>query len=179
MDGILADFVDGICKTFDRPNPYDNGHTGWSIEDAPEFEGISRSKMFSVTRDPAWWEALPKMPEADEIVDIVTDLFPADSICVCTAPTIPVAPSVEGKINWLKAHYPGTELYKKIIPTNQKFFLASPWTILLDDGEKNTVPFVEEGGHVVLYPRPWNRCRHEQGFDLRAELKEAIERASA
>lgn len=175
MDGILADFVGGMCKTFGRPNPYDEGFTDWNIETAPVFSDLSRNQMFKVTKDADWWANLDKTPEADLIMKTVQCHFPINNICICTSPTRPVMPSIDGKQRWLKKHYRGFE--HRVIPTNLKFFLASPFSLLVDDADKNVDAFHVHGGHTLLVPRPWNTRRDDQGtFDFAAELNEAFER---
>lgn len=179
LDGVLFDFVKAICKHFGRPNPFENGFTGWTLEESPEFDGISRSEMFHACKNVAFWENLEKMPEADSLLNTILEFFQVENMCICTAPTEPPEPAIEGKRNSLRKYYRRHGLHQRVIATGLKYFLASPGTILVDDGDHNVEAFEEHGGLTILIPRPWNKRRHDKNFDFRKELLEKIEQAKA
>lgn len=177
LDGVLFDFVKAICEHFERPNPYDNGFTGYWIEESQDFKGISRNRVFAVCKDnPGFWETLDKTPEADHIVATVFGLFSPENVCACTSPTIPPEPAIKGKRLSLRRHYKDTGLEARMIPTAYKYFLASPGTILVDDSDDNVQAFEAHGGLTILVPRPWNKRRGET-FNFEAELNEKIQQA--
>lgn len=171
MDGVVADFVTALCTTHNRPSPYDNGYDRWDMENSPEFGHMSRNEMFKPCKDADWWEAVPKLPDADLIVETCLDLLPAENIVVGTATTWPVGPCTDGKIAWWKKHYPETGMHNRVIATPHKHFLAAPFTVLVDDKESNIRHFEEHSGNVLMIPRPWNSLRDVRDFDFRADLE--------
>jgi len=174
MDGVVADFVTALCKTHALSSPYDNGYERWDIESSTEFGHMSRNQMFKPCRDAAWWENIPKTPEADHIVETCLELVGIENIVVCTATTLPVGACTDGKIAWWKKLYPKVGLHDRVIATPHKHFLASPYSILIDDKESNIDDFQQHGGNAMMIPRPWNRLRHTTFFNFRDSLEANI-----
>lgn len=153
MDGVLADFVSGICKAHNRETPYT--HIGaYGVFDMEKLWGISATQFWNPIRGKEdFWINLDKTEEADEIVNLAELRFGAENVAILTAPSIdPV--SISGKREWIKKYYPQFE--KKIIFASAKKFLAGHGNVLIDDRDKNIIEFTHAGGIGIRVPRLWN-----------------------
>lgn len=71
-----------------------------------------------------------------------------DDICVLTAPTR-CPECAAGKVEWLNRNLPGMPY----VIARQKFRLARPDAILIDDAEHNLNAWT---GPSICFPQPWN-----------------------
>lgn len=171
LDGVLVDFVGGMCASHNRPDPFENGHTDYYLEHAWD---MSLSEFWKPSENAEWWEDLPKTPEADYIVQLVEDYVGFDNVCILTSP-IDHPQSLAGKVQWIIKNYP--DYRRKFLIGPQKQFCAHPNAVLIDDHESNIHAFVTEGGHGILVPRPWNSERGNDVLDsLEAQLEKVYER---
>lgn len=156
MDGVLADFVTGVSAAHGRPSPYENGE-GRGIFDMEKLWDISSTAFWKPTNSSEFWLNLPKMADADALVEFVMGHFGEDNVAVLTAPSL-FDGCMAAKRDWVAKHYPA--LTKRVIfaPAQAKSFLACPDNLLIDDRNENVDRFLERGGHAVLVPRPWNRA---------------------
>src|ERR1039457_3292827 len=103
MDGVLSDFVAGVCAAHNRPDPYANRKP--DIFDMEKIWGLSVADFWKPTNSLEFWLDLPKMPDGDAIMDVATSTFGIENICVLTAPSKD-AGCVPGKRQWINQHYP-------------------------------------------------------------------------
>ena len=153
MDGVLVDFVGGVCKAHNKPFPYNDpqNHNIFSLEDVWK---ISSEEVWKPCDGPTFWEDLEETPEAKNLVKAVTSTFGVENTAILTAPS--QSPyCVPGKRKWIKKHFP--QLQKNIIFTSAKKFLAAPGRLLIDDRNENVDEFRNGGGSAILMPRLWNR----------------------
>lgn len=158
MDGVIADFMSALTTSHKRPTPYTiKENLGiWETE-----------KLWGITEDEFWapimadslnfWSTIPKMPEADEIVEILEKAFGSENIAILTAASEDIG-SVPGKRAWMMKHFP--QFAKRMIFGHAKEFMAAPYRLLVDDRDKNVAKFAKAGGKTILIPRPWNSA-HE------------------
>ncbi len=137
MDGVLSDFDKGI---------YDI--TGKYISE------ISKKKMWKViknkTNNQKFFEGLDVMLGADELVSFIIANF--DNFGVLTATGHTPNDSGEQKIKWIKKHF--SMLSHNILTVengNQKAAYANSHTILIDDRDVCTIPFIKAGGVGILH----------------------------
>lgn len=153
LDGVIADFVTGICGAHNKPNPYlEKEHFGifdtaglWTMPWEEFIEPCNKE----------FWANLPKMPDADEIIAAVTDFFGIENVCILSAPTLNGG-CVDGKIEWLSKHYPQFVESGRYLFGPRKDFCAGPYRVLIDDRDENITKFRENGGNAILLSRPWN-----------------------
>lgn len=155
LDGVLVDFVRGMCESHGRENPFDSGHTDYYLEKA---WGMPESEFWAPSDCSEWWAELPKTEEADDIVDLVERYFGMENVCILTSPTLSPL-SLAGKVEWIKKHYP--EYSRKFLIGPQKHFCANPYNVLIDDHEINIQKFRDHHGIGILVPRPWNSAAGE------------------
>jgi 5'(3')-deoxyribonucleotidase len=111
-----------------------------------------------------FWSDMPKMPWADELVDL---LSPYEVIFL----TNPIGgKGIYGRMLWIEKHFP--HLSDKYLIGPSKHACANPQTILIDDHEDNTEAFVRHGGEAILVPARFNS---REGLDpmetIRKELR--------
>lgn len=153
MDGVIADFVTGVCLAHNRPSPYlDIKSRG--IFDMEKLWGISIEEFWKPTRFEGFWKNLPKTEDADEIVEMVLNKF-GKNVSILTAPSEDPNCLSEKKI-WMQKHFP--DLASKMIfcSANRKQLLAGPKRFLVDDRDKNIEEFEKAGGTGLTVPRLWN-----------------------
>lgn len=156
MDGIFVDFHKGIALANNCP-------IDWS-------EPGNRCVTIAMGIPPPWyakcdvdfWANLPKMSDADVIINLLMNYFEPEEIFVCTAfedgtPEEKIGECIAGKLKWLKKHYGG--LHLQVAYTNAKHGLAMDRALLVDDNDRNVEGFRLHGGKAILLPRIWN-SRH-------------------
>lgn len=151
LDGVITDFVGGVCRAFNKPNPYPSltqDYTFWNAW--PE---ISIKKVDTVcTID--FWANLNWAHGGHDILRMVLDHFKPEQVYLVTRP-MPNPGSYTGKAFWVQKHLP--KYSKRLIITQApKSLLAKPDTLLIDDKDENVDEFVKAGGKAILVPRPWN-----------------------
>lgn len=161
MDGVLADFVGGICKAHALPNPYLDpaNHGRYCIE---EIWGVTPAKFWAPT-DEEFWTFLEPTPEADEIVRLCTSAVGKENITVFSSPCA-TRGCMEGKYEWLRRHFP--QFYRQFLFGPQKYLCAQSGHWLIDDFDQNVQQFRSAGGWAWLFPRPWNPLHEYAGSPL-------------
>lgn len=159
MDGLISDFARGISKAHGRPYPYDDPANTGNF-DMDKIWGMTRQEFFAPC-DHDFWANLEKFPEADEIVHTCLDRFGVENVAILSDPGLHSGPAMTGKHEWLKQHFPmladGGFLFGR-----RKHVCANPFTLLIDDYDKNVETFRARHGNAFLLPRAWNKSNHEQ-----------------
>lgn len=150
LDGVCVDFVSAVYKTMGRDDLIGTWDKG----------AKTISEAINVPYDKIWkkvdaqgsdfWRNLEPFPWYDKFYEELKKLAP---VVFCTSPSWD-AESLNGKKYWLEDRY-GRD-FRDFIITNQKYHVAKPNSILIDDNEKNYKEFLEEGGRPLLFPQPWN-----------------------
>lgn len=138
LDGVLCDFIKPALVT-----------QGLPAVDPTEWNPPGFDVSLIATLPTCFWAGLPREPEGDELVTVVTKY---DTLIVTHSPS---DAAWAGKQQWLDRHYP----HLPRIPLREKWLLASPRHVLVDDNEENVRRFREAGGHAFLWPQPWNSGR--------------------
>lgn len=166
MDGVLVDFVSGVCEAHGRPDPYKSVDS-IGIFDMEELWGITPDEFWKPTLKAGFWESLKKTPEADDLVSTCFRKFGANNCAILTSPSSDPS-CVPGKCAWMREHFP--ILAKTMIFTSAKQFLAHKGSILIDDRDENVDKFEAAGGKAIRFPRIWNRnsshFRYPMGYVL-------------
>lgn len=155
MDGVLADFVGGVCIAHNRPNPYEDP-ANFGKFDMEHLWGITHHEFYEPTNNVEFWANLRKTPEANALVELAEDLVGEQNVAILTAPSR-ADQCLIGKRAWIASHYPRYGDRLIFAPMRSKRFLAGPTNILIDDRDRNVDDFIAAGGHAVPVPRSWNR----------------------
>lgn len=154
MDGVLVNFVKGVCALHNMQCPTDVvSYDIWKHR-AFQNNGITYEDTVEAIRNvgaKVFWEMLTPYDETTELMSVLygTGL----GIQIITTPMRQV-PSYYGKKAWLRKYHP--ELSHKVIFTDNKYWYANDATILIDDKDDNVIAFRKSGGHAILYPQSWN-----------------------
>lgn len=169
LDGVLCDFVGGVCRYLGKSNPYGeeidcvggespvfDGRTQREINKNPgrydlhNLLGVSESEMWDAINERDFWASLDAYPWAHDFVSYC-ERFGA--VYFATAPSLHWS-SPAGKHLWIEKHFP--RFLRRYVIGAPKFLLANTNAVLIDDNEKNCREFRKEGRECFLFPRPWN-----------------------
>lgn len=157
MDGVLTDFVGGLCKLFDRESVDIKSYDG-----VCEAFGVTERELWWVVSNAgqAFWRDLKPYPWAMDLMNVATSVAP---VFICSTPTLDPA-CAAGKMQWLDHHlsipfgsslHPRT-FYRDYIFTPHKHLLANPNALLIDDSPGKCHKFLDAGGRAILFPQPYN-----------------------
>lgn len=152
LDGVLVDFVGGICKAHNVDVPYLDGQENtYYIED---LLGLSKKQFWEPANDARFWENLEWTPDGKYILESILRVFPSHSICILSSPSL--APeAAAGKMYWIQREVP--DFSRRFLIGPAKEFCAHNGAFLIDDSDHNVDLFKETGGDGILVPRLWNR----------------------
>jgi len=170
LDGVLTDFVKGMCKAHNRPNPYENPDN-FGTFDMNKVWGISMEELWAPTRNVKYWAELEPMHDFHVIMEIVESFFGHENICLLSSPgniaDVSTTSAMKGKYIWILKHLPQYGTQYLLGPKKQ--WCASPDHVLVDDYDYNIEVFRQHGGRAVLVPRPWNKL-----YDRSHELDRVV-----
>lgn len=152
MDGVITDFVGGVCRAFNKPNPYPKETRDYSFWNAwPE---ISFKDVNAICNQ-EFWHNLEWAHDGREILDAIRKTLGLEKVYFVTYPMLNIE-SPTGKWLWVRDNLP---IYLKhtIITQAPKSLLAKSDTLLIDDKDENVEEFVKAGGYGILINRPWNK----------------------
>ena len=150
MDGVIADFIGGVCDWFKVEDPYERPEMkgSWDVVSAL---GMAEEEFWK-TLGYDFWINLKKTPEADDIVCELTEFFGEENICILTSPCATKG-CRDAKQDWIAHHFP--QFKDQVYLGKNKRYVAHPQSFLLDDYDRN-VEIFSKRGHALLFPRPWN-----------------------
>ena len=139
MDGVLSDFD----KLF-------HDISGGEFELGHDYEEkYGRKKFWGIVDGYGlkFWSEMPWMPDGKVLWEYMRSVDP--SIEILSAPSrSPNSASQRGKAIWVKREL-GSDV--KLNLTRDKYKFAAPNHILIDDLEKNIIPWRKQGGIGILH----------------------------
>lgn len=160
MDGVLVDFAGASCALHGKPG---------TLIDGPDIAatlGISTNDFWEPIDDlgPGFWSDLPDLPWTEDLLNLVADYGASDRWHIATSPSL--CPfSAMGKVIWLQ-HRLGRG-FRRYMIGSQKWLMAKPGHVLIDDNEENIRLFELHGGSGILVPQTWNSNRVFVGQELK------------
>ena len=168
LDGVLVDFVGGLCKRCGKPYPYTQPESlgEWNCYG---LMGLTKQEVFESLSDPQFWLGLAFTHDAMDILRACRRTVGPHGVSLLScASGHPGA--VYGKAMWQAKYLPGFQLAPVIEPNYDdkdggddmprgKAVYARPGAILVDDSDANVEAYRDQGGPAILVPRPWN-TRH-------------------
>jgi len=152
-DGVLCDLVGPVVRAHHREDLLAPG--GWP-------KGVySLEHLLNVTTEELWqpivdqgaefWEHLWTYHWAVHLVHYARQC--SADVAVLTMPTAcPL--SHAGKYSWIRKHFQVSP--ENYVMTPQKWRLAGPGCLLIDDSEANIREWRNKGGLGLLFPQRWN-----------------------
>lgn len=159
MDGVLGDFVKLCCKLHNREDPYkyEINHGNFAMD---QIWGMSLEEFYKPLQYD-FWRNIEVYPEAAEILNLVISY---GKVSIATSPSVNVFGCCDAKRDWTKEHFP--YFVDRLIFIREKWLIATPYSVLIDDYDKNIDDFRENGGHAILVPKPWNSLHNLKDIDL-------------
>ena len=148
LDGVMAAWTETVYAHFGKVMP-----EGDIAYDVHHDLGLDEADMWDVLNalGPAWWAELPPYPWMRGLWSGLSDL--GTDIAVLTSPCT-VGNSAMGKTQWIRRHI-GAD-FRAYVMTADKWRLAHPRAVLVDDSDEKLRKFSEHGGLSVVFPRQWN-----------------------
>ncbi len=165
MDGVLTNFVKGVCKLHNRPDPY---------TDPANFHQFNMNIIWGMTAAEFWskcgydfWFGLEFTPEAYDLLAYLRGKVGAENVCLLTAPCRTLG-CVDGKRDWVDKYLP--DFSNRLLIGSAKEFTAHPERLLVDDRDENIAAYSNAGGTAVTFPRPWNKARNHTSWHQYLDL---------
>jgi hypothetical protein len=172
MDGVLSDFVTAAHAIHKRP--FAMADVRWKFNESLGFVNETAGDFWSpMGRE--FWANLDWTPEGRDLLRGVEKIFGPHNIALLTSPC-ETDGCRDGKVDWVRKHIPQYE--RRMMMGGDKFLVAGPMKVLVDDHDGNCDKFVLGGGNVVRVPRPWNEQRDrvwpDGSYDVRELLGQLI-----
>lgn len=152
LDGTIVNFCGGVSRLFGKTPEWLDENWTVGIKDVCEALSIKKSQLWSrVNSTDKFWETLEPYPWLDELMDLLSK----EDVHICTSPGICDANAMHGKAKWINK-YLGSKFSKNFIFTPNKWMLAKPDRILIDDYDKQCNGFVQHGGLAIVFAQHWN-----------------------
>lgn len=164
MDGVIVDFVGGLCAYYALPYPYDDSSAAGEY-DCFSLLGLGNGAKMRVMNNEHFWRNLQYMPDGKAIFKLVSE---SSASLVLLTDTGGYVYSASGKAGWVERHMPDVPMYMVFTSVlssvgqdtaKAKARFAAPDALLIDDSDKNVEAWQQAGGCAILVPRPWN-SRH-------------------
>jgi len=172
MDGVLADFITGICAAHNKPTPYDKVESQ-GVWDTDKLMGIE-ARAFYAPCNENFWKNLWATRECEGILACAVGKVGTSNVALLTSPTNNPG-CVPGKKAWVQKHMP--VLLKQMIFTGAKHYVSGPGKLLVDDNDHNVTEWRKAGGKAILIPRPWNsmHAQADRAYEVFMEEVKALE----
>lgn len=149
VDGVLADWTAGVCRLArkDPEEVYANWQPGEAIHDQL---GITKSQMWRAieTSGERFWANLDPLPWARDLWALCNEYAPTT---ILTSPSLDPA-CLAGKLRWLNYHLGDGKAFRDYLIGPNKYVVAGPGKLLIDDHARNCDKFVEAGGASIVFP---------------------------
>jgi hypothetical protein len=146
MDGVLTDFQREMMRLH-QPHTLKYEDIQWNFW--PQM-GKTKEEFWKVA-DRAFWANMPWTPEGQKLLANLERLVGRKNITLLTSPGIG---GLDGKEDWIRANIP--EYRNQFFMGHEKWRVANPNTLLVDDSDQNCIAYSQVGGPFVMVPRPWN-----------------------
>ena len=171
LDGVIINWNKGVCDWF-KISYEPEKVTEW--DSLYKLIGVTKNEFWTSIKCAAFWENLHFYPEA---ISFIKQLERLGKVILCTSPAIGCAGYRQ---NWIQYNLPNFFEKGNYIITSNKWLLAKPGAVLIDDSDDNCDKFYRLGnGYSVIYPQPWNSScntnsnKHELVLTVLKTLKAA------
>jgi len=156
MDGVCCDFVNPMVKLLkSRGQKLEAPAPGKPIDYSHRY-GVFPSEIDFKTIPSSFWENLPILDGTLEVFWMAQSLVGVDNVYIATSPPDENYGSCcDGKRAWVRKNLPLLDI-RKVIFVNDKFGLANPAHILIDDTQKVIDKFNAYKGKGIIRPQLWN-----------------------
>lgn len=165
MDGVIADFVGGVCQLFNRMDLKEKWPNG--VYELKEALGVSNNEIWRKINEagPDFWNNLGYLDRG--LVLYEKCLRAGMEVVICTSPSLDPS-CVAGKLSWLQTLM-GRGFRNYMFGCKKELMAGAG--ILIDDNDYNVTRFCDAGGQAILYPQPWNSLYFETNRQLETTLE--------
>lgn len=177
MDGVLVNFVKGVCDLWEVSE--EKLRTHWEIGTWDLVAPLGKTIDTPLTKSDFWialenrpqfWAGLEEMSWLDSLLNLAGEDFH-----IVSAPG-GCASSYRGKIQWLKRRFGNR--FDRFAITPYKHLFARPDALLIDDKDENVETFVRAGGHGIIFPT-YHNSKHAHRDTPLAYVSEQLDRIRA
>lgn len=170
LDGVLTVCHESAVRYYGIPITLETWPLGQCTLEVvqfciPDFSGNAND--FWASFPEKFWAKLPKTPECDALVASCAQMVGEKNVRIVSRPTRNPY-SWSGKVTWIQENLP-IWIHDQVTLTDDKWLLAGPNRLLIDDSYANCTAFADKGGKTRWIARPW--CRLHQ----KSLLREVIE----
>lgn len=156
MDGVICNIGQAVADLYNiEVTPEEEKLFGNALDKLINLE--TKQELWNIINAiPDFWENIPPYPWCEELVDALQSV---DEVQILTS-----SPSTDaltksnastGKSKWVGKHLLDKNLRVNIV--HDKYLLAAPERILIDDRESHCNLFRQYGGKSILFKQPWNQ----------------------
>ncbi len=172
IDGVLADCHMSALRHYGLDlSEYPKGKRVKDVLEDNNLDTEGDYQEFWDSFDEDFWATLPQTEEFPCIIGTLSALVGINNIYLASRPTLNPE-SASGKTRWVQDNLP--QFTQRLILIQDKYRLATPQSMLIDDSSINCQEFREVGGHAFLMPRPWNGHDEMSLLDLSEGLRIAL-----
>lgn len=170
MDGVLNEFVGPAVLAHGRADLADARLWPKGIYMPEAVLGVSSEEFWRPIDHLGadWWAELPPYWWLADLLQHAASL--ARDVMLLTKPHT-TAECVAGKLRWVQRHCP--KQLRSLCMTADKWRLAKPRRLLIDDCEDNVRDWRNAGGVALLFPQPWN-AGHGNVFTVMEEMNSML-----
>jgi 5'(3')-deoxyribonucleotidase len=171
LDGVMVDFCSAACREVGLV--HDEKSEEAKEYDIPKRANLNPEIFWARIRNkqPCWWYDLAEYRWTKELHKLFLGF---DEYHVCSSPGY-MANAAAGKVQWINAR-----LGRPFVLCRDKWLLAKPGAVLIDDTPAQVDDFITHGGQAILFPQPWNDAWDTKFIDapqLRvAHIKEQLKK---
>lgn len=154
MDGVLVDFVRSVLTNTEFQEYLLLGHNNPQLH---KFLGIKESEFWNRTSYDHWWEWAKPTKYSKAVFNLPFEFFPDADARILTVPQHQQS-CYYGKVEWVKRNLALDA--NSVVFTEEKWRLANPESLLIDDSPTQVSNFRKRGGHAILFPSLCNRLHN-------------------
>lgn len=153
MDGVLCDFVEAAFRA--HGGIYDESTYPKGEYLVANVLGISMPQFWKNIDELGedFWVTLNPYPWMDELIATVEDEVGVGNWSIASFPS-DASFSASGKVRWIQDKF-GRD-FRRYMLGEEKFRMAKPGVVLIDDHPVNCRAFVDAGGEAIEFPQPCN-----------------------
>ena len=149
LDGVLCNFFDAALSLHGASQQGSQWPAG--VREMAPVIGMSSSKFWStIDRTPGFWANLQPYPWKDQLLQFAAG---RGRVTIATAPALGANCASE-KVQWMRQHIAAD--FSDYMIGRDKWLMAGPQTVLIDDSDRNIEEFRDHGGTGILFPQVWN-----------------------
>ncbi len=167
MDGVIANIGQAVARIYGiELTPESEKQYGNTLYKLLALD--SKQELWDVINAiPDFWEEIPPYPWCEELVDALQSV---DEVQILTSSprtdALTKSNASTGKSRWIGKHLLEKKLRVNIV--HDKYLLAGPGRVLIDDREGHCNGFRNFGGMSILFAQPWNKGCYDADYIIKS-----------